>query len=125
MGRILQTTTYYILPLVREFYANAYKHQGSVMNVSGKEVAFDISTLNHFYGLEDIEYDEYSTYVIDHVDLNKIANAICKSDTQWKMSNGEATSVKVSTLTKDAKTWHYFLGARFMHSSNLSDLTRD
>ena len=93
--------------------------------VRGKAVVFDISTLNHFYGLEDIEYDEYLAYVSDQVDLNEIVNTICKPGTQWKMSNGEATSVKTSTLTKEAKIWHYFVGARFMPSSHLSDVTRD
>ena len=61
----------------------------------------------------------------DHVDLNEIVNTICKLGTQWKMSNGVATSVKMSTLTKEAKIWHYFVGARFMPSLHLSDVTRD
>ena len=78
-----------------------------------------------FHGLEDIEYDEYSAYVSDHIDLNEIVNTICKLGTQWKMSNGEATSVKASTLTKDAMIWYYFMGARFMPSSHLSDVTRN
>ena len=54
-----------ILPMVREFYANAYEHHGSVAIVRGKAVASDRTMLNRFYGLEDIEYDEYSTYVDD------------------------------------------------------------
>ena len=41
------------------------------------------------------------------------------------MSNGEATSVKVSILSKRAKIWHYFVGTRFMPSSHLSDVTGD
>ena len=41
------------------------------------------------------------------------------------MSNEEAILVKTSTLTKEAKIWHYFVGARFMPSSHLSDVTRD
>ena len=114
-----------ILSVVREFYANAYEHQGSVARVRGKAVAFDRTTLSRFYGLENIEYDEYSAYVDDHVDLNEIINTICKPSTQWKMSNGEAISVKTSTLTKEAKIWHYFVGARFMPSSHLRDMTRD
>ena len=59
-----------ILPVVREFYVNAYEHKGSVARVRGKAVAFDRTTLNRFYGLEDIEYDEYLAYVDDQVDLN-------------------------------------------------------
>ena len=45
----------------------------------GKLVVFYRSTLNHFYGLQDIEFDDYLAYVSDHVDLNEIVNAICKS----------------------------------------------
>ena len=114
-----------VLPLVCEFYANVYEHQGVVARVRGKSVAFDRMTLNRFYTLEDIKYDEYSAYVSDHVDLTEIVNAICKSGTQWNMSNKRACSMKASTLTKDAKIWHYFVGARFMSSSHLSDVTRD
>ena len=50
---------------------------------------FDKTTLNWFYSLEDIEYDEYSAYVGGHVDLIEIVNAICKLGTQWKMPNGK------------------------------------
>ena len=64
--------------------------------VRGKAVAFDRTTLNCFYGLEDIEYDEYSAYVDDHIDLNEIVKTICKLGTQWKMSNEEAISVKTA-----------------------------
>ena len=34
------------LPLVCEFYVNAYEHQGSVVSMRGKSVAFDRSTLS-------------------------------------------------------------------------------
>ena len=88
-------------------------------------MAFNRTTLNQFYSLEDIEYNEYSAYMSDHVELMVIVNAIYKSSIQWKMSNGEACSVKSSTLTKDANIWHYFMGARFMSSSHLSDIIRD
>ena len=52
-----------------------------VARVRGKAVTFDRATLNRFYGLEDIECNEYSTYVDDHVDLNEIVNTICKLGT--------------------------------------------
>ena len=61
----------------------------------------------------------------DHVHLIELVNAICKPGTQWKMSNGEACSVKANKLNKNAKIWHYFVGARFMPSSHLSDVTRN
>ena len=66
---------------MREFYVNAYEHQGNVVRVRRKLVAFDRSTLNCFYRLEDTKYDEYSAYVSDHIDLNEIVNAICKLGT--------------------------------------------
>ena len=58
-----------------------------------------------------MEFDEYSAYVSDHVDLNEIVIAICKSGAQWK----------ISLLSQKAKIWNYFVGA----SSHLSDVTRD
>ena len=114
-----------ILPLVREFYANAFEHQGSVAQVPGKLVKFNCTTLKWYYSLQDIKYDEHSAYVSEHVNLTEVANTICRPNTQWNMSNGEAYSVKTSTLSKEAKTWHYFVGARFMPSSHLSDVIKD
>ena len=64
-------------------------------------------------------------YMSEHVNLTEVANTICKSGTQWKMSNGEAFLVKSSTLTKAAKIWYYFVGARFSLSSHLSNVTKD
>ena len=73
----------------------------------------------------DIKYDDYSAYVSGNVDLTEIGNAVYKPGRQWKMSNEEACSVNASILTKDAKNWHYFVGARFMLSSHLNDVTKD
>lgn len=91
-----------ILPLVRKFYANAYEQQGNVVQVQGKEVKFDRTMLNHFYSLRVIYNGKYMTYLSDHVDLAKIANTICRPGTQWKISNGEAHSVKANTLFLEA-----------------------
>ena len=65
-----------IIPLVQEFYANAYEHQGNIVRVWGKQVRFDCKTLNQYYALYDIKFDEYSAYVRDHVDLTEVADTI-------------------------------------------------
>ena len=41
------------------------------------------------------------------------------------MSSGDAVSAKVSTLSKNAKVWHYFIRSRLIPSSHLSDVTKD
>ena len=68
------------------------------MQVRGKEVKFDRTTLNHFYSLKDIDNDEYRAYLIDHMDLAEVTNTIYKLGTQEKISNREAYSVKANVF---------------------------
>ena len=48
-----------VVPIVREFYANGKERDEFRVFVRGKWVKFDCSTINHYYGLADIEDDQY------------------------------------------------------------------
>ena len=48
-----------IVPMIREFYANGHERNGFTITVRGKSVSFDHSTINRYYGLANIEDDEY------------------------------------------------------------------
>ena len=46
-----------VVPIVREFYANGKERDDLRVFVRGKWVKFDRTTINHYYGLADIEDD--------------------------------------------------------------------
>ena len=48
-----------VVPIVREFYANGKEGDGFQVFVRGKWVAFDRTTINIYYGLFDLEDDQY------------------------------------------------------------------
>ena len=52
-----------VVLVVREFYANGLEQDGFSIMVRGKSVPFDRSTINRYYGLADIEDDEYQPLV--------------------------------------------------------------
>ena len=52
-----------IVPIVREFYANAPEHNNRKVFVRGKMINFSGKAINKIFKLSDIERDEYSTYI--------------------------------------------------------------
>ena len=52
-----------IVPIVREFYANAPEHDNRKVFVRGKMVNFSGKAINKFFKLPDIERDEYIAYI--------------------------------------------------------------
>ena len=52
-----------IVPVVRKFYANGLERDGFTVMVRGNSVSFDHSMINQYYGLTNIEDDEYQPLV--------------------------------------------------------------
>ena len=52
-----------VVLVVREFYANGIEQDGFTIMVKRKRVPFDRSTINKYYGLSDIQDDEYQSSV--------------------------------------------------------------
>ena len=48
-----------VVPIVKEFYANGKERDEFRVFVRGKWVKFDRTTINRYYGLADIEDDQY------------------------------------------------------------------
>ena len=68
-----------VVPIVREFYANGKERDGFRVFVRGKWVAFDRTTINGYYGLADIEDDQYQVLLeSDETNWDDIKNALCK-----------------------------------------------
>lgn len=113
------------VPLVREFYANAKDSAEHTTVVRGKPISFDRSTINRFYGLDDIDDDEYSEYLDEHLDCEEVLKFLVGSRTEWRLNEGVDVSFMGSALDKHTKAWSYFIGAKLMPVTHFSDVTKD
>ena len=114
-----------IVPLVREFYANALEHDNRKVFVRGKQVNFSPKAINRFFKLPDIENDEYNQFIAKQIDFEEILQEIAVPGTRWKLSDDKPITFKSIGLTRDCKGWHYFLGARLMPVRHFSDVNKD
>ena len=74
-----------VVPIVREFYANGKEMDDLRVFVRGKWVKFDRTTINHHYGLADIEDDQYQDLLeSEEAKWEEIKNALCKENVAWK-----------------------------------------
>ena len=111
-----------VVPIVREFYANGKERDGFRVFVRGKWVAFDRTTFNGYYGLIDIEDDQYQALLeSDKTNWDDIKNALCKEPVAWKRyTNGGLKSFPGQAMKKIAKIWHYFVCAKLQPTTNVS-----
>ena len=74
-----------VVPIVREFYANGKERDDLRVFVRGKWVKFDRTTINHYYGLNDLEDDQYQDLLENEkAKWEEIKNALCKEPVAWK-----------------------------------------
>ena len=74
-----------IVPIVREFYANGKEIDEFRVFVRGKWVKFDRTTINRYYGLEDLQDDQYQDLLeSEEAKWEEIKNALCKEPVAWK-----------------------------------------
>ena len=94
-----------VVPVVREFYANGIEPDGFTVMVKGKRVPFDRSMINKYYGLLDIQDDEYQFLVeSDGTNWEVIKDFLCKDKVEWnRYTNGGLKSLLGQAMTKVAK----------------------
>ena len=114
-----------IVPVVREFYANAPKHDNRKVFVRGKQVNFSGKAINRFFKLPDIEKDEYNAYIGRQIDYQEILQEIVVPGTKWKLTDDKPVTFMSIGLTKECKPWYYFLGARLMPVRHFSDINKE
>ena len=74
-----------VVPIVREFYANGKERDEFRVFVKGKWVKIDHTMINGYYGLADIEDDQYQALLeSDDTNWDDIKNALCKEPVAWK-----------------------------------------
>ena len=111
-----------IVPIIREFYANGKERDEFQVFVRGKWVKFDCTTINHYYGLADIEDDQYQVLLeSDETNWDDIKNALCKEPVMWKRyTNGGLKSFPGQAMKEIAKIWHYFVCTKLQPTTNVS-----
>ena len=84
------------------------------MFVRGKWVAFDCTTIDGYYGLPDLEDDQYQILLeSDATNWDEIKDALCKEPVAWKRyTNGGLKSFRRQAIKKISKIWHYFVYAK-------------
>ena len=94
-----------VVLIVREFYANGKEMDGFRVFFRGKWVAFDRTTINGYYGLVDIEDDQYQALLeSDETNWDDIKNALCKEPVAWKRyTNGGLKSYPGQAMKKITK----------------------
>ena len=71
-----------IVPIVREFYANAPEHNNRKVFVRGKWVNFSGKAINQFLKVPDIDRDEYTVFIGRQIDYQEILQRIVVLGTQ-------------------------------------------
>ena len=114
-----------IIPIVREFYANAPKHDNRKIFVRGKKVNFSGKAINKFFKLPDIERDGYTEFVGKQIDYEEIIREIAVPGTKWKLTDDKPITFLSIGLTRDCKGLYYFVGARLMPVRHFGDINKD
>ncbi|PIN07564.1 hypothetical protein CDL12_19862 [Handroanthus impetiginosus] len=114
-----------VLPLFREFYANAAEHKNFKCLVRGREVPFDRVTINELYNIPPIELDEFENFCENGIDYEELTRTLCPHGAQWKMTKGEYISFKSNCLDKAAKIWLWFIFAQMLPTSHSGEVTAD
>ena len=111
-----------VVPIVREFYVNVKERDDLWVFVRGKWVKFDRTTINHYYGLVDIDDDQYQDLLeSEEAKWEEIKNALCKDNVAWKRyTNGGLKNFPGQAMKKITKIWHYFVCAKLQPITNVS-----
>ena len=113
-----------LVPVVREFYANAKEHKDKRAFVRGKWVPFDRTTINKHYNLPDIEGDKYSRYR-EQPNTAEVLKFLTNGRVQWKMKGDDVLHFPSSGLAYETKAWHYFISATLLPSGNTYEVTKE
>ena len=116
-----------VVPTVKEFYVNGIERDHFKVFVRGKWVSFDPTTINHFYGLEDLNDEEYHPLIeTDGTNWDAIKDALCKDQVPWKRyANEGLKSFLGQTMNKISKIWHYFVCAKLSSITNFNVIMKN
>lgn len=91
-------------PVVQKFYANAVEQKDGKTKVQGVTVRFDPSTINIFYGLDEVDDNRYRA-LEGNLDYEEVISLITNlgSGAQWKIRNSEYKSFPSKHLRRSIR----------------------
>ena len=118
-----------MIPIVREFYANAFEHDYSWETiVRGKTVCFDSKTINDFLRLPTNDNDEYQALrneLCEESTWDRILTALTPAGTQWIYHGQTRIGFPFNLLTREKRVWLNFLCANLTPSGHLTTVNID
>ena len=116
-----------VVSVFRELYANGMERDEYNIFVKGKWVPFDWTTINNYYGLDNVEDEEYHAILDnDATNWDAIRDELCKVSVPWKRyTNGGLKSFASQAMTRTSKIWHYFVCAKLLPTTNFNDVVKN
>lgn len=94
--------------------------------MQGKAVPFDSVTINNLYDMPNIPYDDYTNYLENHLNLDEVLKFLTILRIEWKIAKDGSSTFSVSSIQfEEHKAWYYFIVARLMPTTHVSDVTQD
>lgn len=111
--------------MVSEFYVNVPSHLLKMVTIQGKIVSFDVSTINDFYGLDNMKDEAEYERLKANPNYEKIIDKLMNKKGAWKLNNSnEIVNFWASFLTPRSIVWHNFISAKLLPTLNTSEVTK-
>ena len=93
--------------------------------VRGRHVPFDSVTINAFYGIPEMETDDYSV-MRSEIDISQLTDTLCIPNATWEMSrSGEYMKMSSKLLKPYARVWFHFLTRSLMPGTHITYVTKE
>lgn len=97
---------------------------GTTWFVRGKSVGFNSLAINAYYQIVPIENDEFTEYRQEELDWDQVIRVLCRPRAQWTLKGDEVVHFSHSELSRIRKEWYYFICAKMMSSSHVSEVIK-
>lgn len=115
--------------MVYEFYADLPDIHEEKVYVRGVRVPFTTNSINELLQCPPLEAysDGYYQWLKnpDGVDYEDVVNTLCFHMAEWNMSGSLPRSIVSCQLNKAARFWAFFMCARFLLVSHVSDMMKE
>lgn len=111
--------------MVSEFYINIPSYLLKMVTVQGKMVPFDVSIINHFYGLDNMKDEVEYEGLKANPNYEKIIDNFMNKKGAWNLNNSnEIVNFWASFLTPRSIVWPHFISAKLLPTLNTSEVTK-
>lgn len=95
--------------MIGEFYANALEAKGDIVQVQGKQVPFDPSSINTYFCLRGLKREENSKYRNGGHQWHKALKCLCRPRAVWETHFSEKLHISSNERSRYGLAWFYLL----------------